>query len=168
MGLGRAPDPHVVLWRQGWAWPQIAGDTGAVLMGHQVIPTTEQGRCFAEEPFAYNSLVVQLFQEQGLVQVQNGRRIVEIFLPALMFVPFGEVCHFQYVYLGRVTGLWDKSSKTASSTSSSARLQSCSALQVMLLQEAEGAAADSPGEQLGHSGQVKFTLEQHLPFQITD
>lgn len=61
------------------------------------------------------------------------------------------------VYLGRVTGLWDKSSQTASSTPSSARLQSCSALQVMLLQEAEGAAADSPGEQLGHSGQVKFT-----------
>lgn len=98
MDLGRAPDPHVVLWRQGWAWPQIEGDTGTVLVRHQVIPTTEQCRCFAEEPFACNSLVLQLFQEQGLVQVQDGRRIVGIFFPALMFVPYGEVCRFQYLF----------------------------------------------------------------------
>lgn len=54
------------------------------------------------------------FPRAGLGSSPQWEEIVGIFFPALMFIPYGEVCH-ALIFNTCLHGCWDKSSKTVSS-----------------------------------------------------
>lgn len=74
MDLGRAPDPHVVLWRQGWAQPQIEGDIWVVLTRHWVLPTTEQVQMLCRGVLCLQFTCFTAFPRAGLASSPEGEQ----------------------------------------------------------------------------------------------